>query len=220
MATPQQLREEVALVGAQAIAELNALLTDLAGESAASIRSALFDLLPGLTNEYIRLASVIGAEWYDEFRSDLVIPGGFTADLPDLRDPGIDALVRWAEQESADELARLSLISGGIQRRVANGARDAVIDNTTRDPQSRGYQRYSRVSATGCGFCQMLASRGAVYRSESSASFGAHDNCKCVAVPAFDGSPLPVRPYEPTSKIVTDADRARVRDWVKRNTRG
>lgn len=220
MATPQQLREEVALVTGEAIAELEALLADLSGQSATAVRSALLDVLPGLTNEYVRLASVIGLEWYDEFRMDLAVPSPFTADLPDLRDPGIEALVRWAEQESADELARLSLIEGGFQRRVANGARDAIIDNTTRDPRARGYQRYARVSTTGCGFCQMLASRGAVYRSESSASFGAHDNCKCVAVPSFDGTPLPVRPYEPSAKNVTDADRARVRDWLARNTEG
>lgn len=220
MATPQQLREEAALISAQAIAEVEALLAGLAGESSTAVRSALLDVLPGLTNEYVRLASVVGMEWYDEFRTGLGISTPFAADLPDLRDPGIESLVRWAEEESADDLARLSLIEGGFQRRVVNGARYAIIDNATRDPRARGYQRYSRVSATGCGFCQMLASRGAVYRSESSASFGAHDNCKCVAVPAFDGTELPVRPFVPSAKRVTDADRARVRDWINRNARG
>lgn len=50
---------------------------------------------------------------------------------------------------------------------------------------------YARVSTTGtpCGWCAMLISRGAVYKSAQSAEFNDgdlyHDNCRCVAVPVY-----------------------------------
>lgn len=42
-------------------------------------------------------------------------------------------------------------------------------------------------------------------------------NCKCVAVPAFGGRPVPVKPYQVTDRAISDADRARVRDWIAQN---
>lgn len=212
MATPQQLREETAATAALAIAEMESLIRSL---PEAAVREALLDILPGLILNYAETAAVVAAEWYDEHREDLGIGGGFEAFIPDLRDPGVEVLVRWAEAEAQSTLTRLSLIEGGVFRRVENGSRAAVIENVAADPQGRGYQRYARVSASGCGFCQMLAGRGNVYRSANGASFAAHDSCRCVAVPAFGGEPVPVRPYEPTSRNITDADRARVREWLR-----
>lgn len=40
-------------------------------------------------------------------------------------------------------------------------------------------------------------------------------NCQCTAVPAFDGLPRPVKPYTPSRRKVTDADRARVREYLR-----
>lgn len=37
-----------------------------------------------------------------------------------------------------------------------------------------------------CGFCVMLASRGAAYRSSRGAGFNAHYDCDCEAVPVYD----------------------------------
>jgi hypothetical protein len=59
----------------------------------------------------------------------------------------------------------------------------------------------------------MLIGRGAVY-SEATADFAAHDHCKCSAVPAFDGEPRPVKPFTPSLREATDADRARVREYL------
>ena len=42
----------------------------------------------------------------------------------------------------------------------------------------------------------------------------AHDHCHCSAVPAWSGEPRPVKPYTPSARKATDADRARVRDWI------
>lgn len=213
MATPQQLREEVAVVTAAAVADLSDLLVGVPDELA---RDLIIDVLPGLVTLWQDAAAEVAAEWYEEFRDQLEVPGSFVPTLPDLGDPGIPALVNWAEKESQDALARLSLIEGGVTLRVANGARATVIDSVNNDPRGIGFQRYSRQTVTGCGFCQALASRGTVYRDVDSASFGAHDRCRCVAVPAFGGAPIPVKPYTPTAKNVTDADRARTRAWLAR----
>jgi hypothetical protein len=62
----------------------------------------------------------------------------------------------------------------------------------------------------------MLEARGAIY-TRSSVDFGAHDDCHCIAVPAFNGHPTPVKKYTPTSRDITDADRARTRDWISAN---
>lgn len=211
MATPQQLREEVSQVAGQATAELRASVDAL---PAGALRPALLDLLPGLILSYSETTTVVAAEWYDDFRSGLDIPGTFTAAPSALRDPGVEALVNWAESEARTQLTMLNLIEGGTFKRVANGARSTVIGNSHMDPQARGYQRYARTTSAGCAFCKMLAGRGAVYRTADSASFASHDNCKCVAVPAFDGAPVAVKPYVPSPSNTSDADRARVRAWI------
>jgi hypothetical protein len=211
VATPQQLREETAAIAALAVDDLASLLTGVPDEA---VRALLFDLLPGVVESLRETAATIAVEWYEEFRTEVDAPGSFEAFVPDLRDPGVESLIGWAESESQDTLNRLSLIEGGVIRRVTNGAREATIALSAADPQSIGTQRYAR-SSGGCGFCRMLAARGAVYRTEKSATFGAHDSCGCVAIPAFGGIELPVRPYEKTLKNVSDADRARVREYLR-----
>lgn len=81
-------------------------------------------------------------------------------------------------------------------RIAMNGARSAVWESSQKDRKVLGW---ARVSETGspCGWCGMLISRGAVYRSKNSATtkdgavsnFGDgdkyHDNCKCYAEPMF-----------------------------------
>ncbi len=211
-ATPPQLREEVAAVTALAIEEMRAQIA-AAGQATSDF---LADLLPGLIASFAESAAVVATEWYDEHRATLAVPGNYETFIPDLREPGIEQMLRWADAEAQTELSRLALIEGGTFRRVENGARETIISNVNNDPQGVGYQRYAREAADGCGFCQALAGRGEVYRNAFSASFGAHDNCKCVAVPAFGGAPIPVRPYTPSAKRATDADRARVRAWLAR----
>src|SRR5690606_5733677 len=47
--------------------------------------------------------------------------------------------------------------------------------------------RGSRSYPSGCKFCQMLASRGDVYK-KATARFAAHAGCNCVAVPSWDAN--------------------------------
>ena len=86
-------------------------------------------------------------------------------------------------------------LSGSSSRLALGGDRD-TFDATLRSPRGGivGYRR--RLGGRGCGFCSMLASRGAVYHSEASAARTRdgqryHDHCRC------SPEPLYVREQEP-----------------------
>ena len=212
MATAAELRSLIVQLSDSAERDL-ALLWALLDVS--SVGDGLMDVLPALVAEYGDAAAVVTAEWYDEYRSDLNVDGAFAADLasPEL---GAEALAGWGSRLAQDNWdTALSLVSGGLVKRVMNASRSTVMDNVDRDPQARGWQRKARPN--GCGFCQMVAGRGAVYRSRATADFASHDNCGCACIPAFVGRAVPVRPYTPSSRNITDADRARVRNWIAAN---
>ena len=59
----------------------------------------------------------------------------------------------------------------------------------------------------------MVATRGAVY-TKATASFACHDHCNCEARTVFGDEPIRVAAYKPTDRTITDADRARVRQWI------
>lgn len=180
---------------------------------AATVRDGLFDVLPALVSEYGDASAAVTAEWYDEYRSDLNVRGTYAADLasPDL---GAQALAGWGSHLAQTNWdTALAQIAGGLIKRVMVASRDTMTSATYDDPQARGWQRQGRGE---CNFCRMLIGRGAVY-TRKSVNFGAHDNCKCVAVPAFGGRPVPVKPYEVSDRTITDADRARVSAWISAN---
>lgn len=179
---------------------------------AAEAQTALHDILPALIDTYGLAASALAAEWYDELRDKVGVPGRFTALTAEINDTGAHALVGWAGSKATDLSTMQELVLGGMQRRIANFSRQTVMGSSIADPQSRGWQRVGAGECTN-GFCDMLIARGAVY-SEASADFAAHDHCKCSAVPAFDGEPRPVKPFTPSVRQATDADRARVRDYL------
>lgn len=78
--------------------------------------------------------------------------------------------------------------AAAAERVAMNGGRSAVWNHASRDRRAIGYIRLSR-SGTPCGWCAMLISRGATYRSEASATYSDgdkyHDNCHCYAEPTF-----------------------------------
>lgn len=183
--------------------------------TAAEAETALRDILPGLIDTYGAAAAAIAANWYDDLRGKLGVGGSFYAIQADIPDSGSQALIGWAATKASDVGSLQELILGGMQRRIANFSRQTVMGSSIADPGSTGWQRVG-VGECKTGFCDMLIARGAVY-SETTADFAAHDHCKCSAVPAFGGMPQPVRPYTPSTRNISDADRARVRDWIASN---
>ncbi|ONI83492.1 hypothetical protein ALI22I_33915 [Saccharothrix sp. ALI-22-I] len=72
--------------------------------------------------------------------------------------------------------------AAAAERVAMNGARSTTWATAERDRRVLGYVRLSR-TGTPCGWCAMLISRGAVYRSEQSAIYADgdkyHDGCHC-----------------------------------------
>lgn len=179
----------------------------------ASAETALRDLLPTIIREFGSAGAAMAADWYDDQRAKVGAPGAFTAFPVEADDRGTQALIGWALSTAVDDASLQSLILGGTQRRIADHVRYTVAGSSVADPAARGWQRVG-VGACKDGFCDMLIGRGAVY-SEATADFASHDNCKCSAVPAWGGEPLPVKPFTPSLNHVSDADRARVRKYLR-----
>lgn len=161
-------------------------------------QQALTATVTDLSDAYGGALAGVTADWYDEVRADAPVRGAYTA-APGELSPAvqIDALAGWAvgplfAAEPDADLA-LARAAGGLQRMVANTARSTVLTNLRSDPQ--GDRWYRGTSAKPCAFCSMLASRGDVYRSESTADFKAHNHCHCIAVPLFRGESVELPSY-------------------------
>jgi hypothetical protein len=154
--------------------------------TAVQAREALIDVLPGLVDRYGTATAALAADWYDELRDKKGVRGRFVAAPADLGDTRTEQLARVAVgplfAAEPNWTAALVIAQGGLQRRIANGARLTVMESSIRDPQARGWQRVG--DGSSCDFCSMLLGRGAVY-SEATADFAAHDHCGCSAEPVF-----------------------------------
>jgi len=102
---------------------------------------------------------------------DAMGPGKFFSFLPEHGEDGASAM-------AADALR------GASTRMVMMGGRDTVAHAVLIDPIAEGWERVIEPGA--CGFCAMLAGRGAVYK-EDTVKFRAHDHCHCIARAVFRG---------------------------------
>ena len=213
MATPPDLRVAITDLAELADNDLNALWRQV--ETPTEARDALQDVLPPLVSTYHLAAATIAADWYDDSRDMVEARGRFRAIVPEGGDLKAESLARWGVdplfQSEPDWRRSRVLIKGGMQLRIASAARLTVAGSSIADPAADGWMRQG---SGECAFCSMLIGRGAVY-SEHTATFSAHDHCKCSAVPAWSGQPRPVEPYTPSARQATDADRARVREYLR-----
>ncbi len=123
-----------------------------------------------------------------------------------------------------DALRSMAGQMGGVaDELVRDGDRD-VITHTIR--HGRGLVAYRRrLSGKSCGFCAMLASRGAVYSAES-VNFRTHAHCRCWAEPVYrhQQEPPEVQRLQRQWRRVTagehgdDAVRVWRRHWEQRAT--
>lgn len=94
-----------------------------------------------------------------------------------------------ASSAIADAKARLA---AAAEKLVLDAGHDTIVDNVGRDRKAKGWARIAEPGC--CSFCAMLASRGAVYSSEKSADFRAHDHDRCHVEPVWNA-------YEPSAQI-------------------
>jgi len=94
--------------------------------------------------------------------------------------------------ELAARRVMIQRVTGAGQRLILAGARDSIDETVHRSKTIVGWQRIT--SGSPCAFCAMLASRGAVYKSEDSAGSGGfhdHDSCSVEPVYSRDNTPSP-----------------------------
>lgn len=212
--SPAPLNTAVATVSAEATAELDPVWQ----LPPRNIVPALFEVIPPLLDRWGLAAASAAADWYDELRDIHNIAGRFRAIVEPLGDLGAQALAGWAAEPLSlpepDLVTAQYRAEGGLQKRLVNAANKTVTHSAAEDPNARGYMRQTRPGA--CKFCRMVASRGGVY-TKTSVTFACHEHCYCEAIPAWGGKALPVGPYKPSDRPMNDADRARVREWIKKN---
>lgn len=190
---------------------------------AAAVADVIYTYVPVIADRYGLAAGTLAADWYDELRDAAEVAGYFRAEPAALPSDGrYRSMAAWAAGKDDIE----ALVSGGVQRIIADAHRDTVRYSSFADPRAAGWARFARGTET-CEFCYMLVSRGAVY-SDDSAKFGSHDNCDCGAGPIWRGSAgtrkvddykKSARRREIGDELVgpMKADQERARDWIAEN---
>lgn len=210
--SPTAQRAALTVVTSQMLTDLRTLWPSIAGPN---LQGTLrYDVLPAVVNQYGDAAATLGADWYDSLRAAYGVPGSFTADLVDQpADDLLRAVSNWAAAPTDLETA-LARTEGVTQKLVADMSRDTVKVNTQRDPNSRGWARFTEPDA--CDFCLMLSARGGVY-SEASVRFGSHDHCHCLAGPVWNENRGTVATYtrSPRPDNLRKRQNALARKWMR-----
>lgn len=171
---------------ALAVAEFQLLLTQLAADLGIKIdrlipqldrfdrvESLVFltEAYPQLAHAYLRASSELSAVFYEEQPAIAPRPGraSFVAKATDLLpDERLSANARWALQQRNPAEA----LKGSAVRAIFDQSRQTMLENLADEYQvplrqlgdaGTRWARHAAVNA--CGFCKMLATRGAVYRS-------------------------------------------------------
>lgn len=172
-------------------------------------RDALLAFVPALVQTYGESAAVVAADWYDEQRAMERVPGRFRAAMAaPPPTPYVQQRVRFAAQHLFTDAPgqMLAFLDGAAEKYALQAGRDTIQQSSVADPRAVGWHRETRPSESfvaGCGFCNVLAGRGGVYKWET-APFAAHDDCHCVAVPSWDANAeeVPVSAYVASTRTV------------------
>lgn len=187
-AEAERLRLAQAGVRALVVRDLEAMFGSLNLARPEHARDALRAYMPALVRQYGESAAAVAADWYDETRAAAGVPGRYRAQMAaSPYEDATEGLVRRASGALFTEqpAGALATLAASAPKYVLAAGRQTIMTSTARDPQASGWQRVTRADA--CGFCLMLAGRGAVYK-DSTAHFASHGDCNCAAVPSWDAS--------------------------------
>lgn len=187
-----QHREGQLRIRAAALRDFMRLWPVWTGDDASFDR--LMEATVPLIGGYHRLSASFAADYYQAFRFAEKAAGAATPVLAALDKERVtaglvvtgrimtrNALAAGQPLQTAMQTA-LVRTAGNVTRHVLTGGRDTVILSTAEDRAARGWERVT--GGNSCEFCQLLASRGAVFSADT-ADFQAHDHCSCGAAPAY-----------------------------------
>jgi hypothetical protein len=138
-------------------------------------------------------SAVVAADHYELTREAAGVRSRFTPLLADLPDPdAVASATRWALTPLYDDLdadAALGRVEGVVDRLALSPSNDTILRNTLADPEK---PRFARIpNGRTCEWCRMLASRGAVYRTEGTAMAPRHAKCDCTVHAVWSDADLP-----------------------------
>ncbi|WP_425003871.1 hypothetical protein [Mycolicibacterium sp. S3B2] len=174
----------------------NAVLPSLdwTAETKAAVVAGLRESYPPALLARVELVSGATAVWYDGLAPDV----DFSATAPDdvVSEERITESIGWAIRTATTAETALAQLAGSTQRVMLDAQRATVASNAA--AEGVRYRRHTNY-AGACNWCLVMATRGAIYASATSAVRG-HDNCRCIAVPERPGStyavPVMVRDAE------------------------
>ena len=218
MLSPDQVRRALVVVTTRAVTKAQAEIDSDPRATRARLREAV----PQVVADYSLGAAALAVDYYDERREAVRPPRPYRAEpVVDLRAERLRRGLLWSVEPlwgASDVALSRARIAEVVQLETARAYRQTITTNAQRDPSSLGWRRVT--SGSGCKFCQMLASRGAVYRADT-ARFAAHSNCSCSASPVFEGEdvgePASALQYEASQKRRSEADRKRLRKHLNEN---
>lgn len=164
-----------------------------------AVRNALLEVAPAVVEVWGQTNAVATADWYELARENLNVQGGALGVVGAVPHRVLmERQVRFGAQHLWTDTPNqtLKFLEGSLIRYVMDAGRDSIIESVAADPETTGWQRIATPDA--CKFCQFLAANGDVYRTMTTATFAAHDNCMCAAVPSWDpdAKEVPVRVYK------------------------
>lgn len=133
----------------------------------------LVSAFPEMVGPYLEASALVSAQMYDEFGTGSAFAARPVADIPAER---MNGTLSWA-LNAPGVASPLDRIAGAAQRMVFDASRNTMMHNLADEyqvpleevRQSAGTLWARHASLTACSFCRIMATRGAVYRSESSA---------------------------------------------------
>jgi hypothetical protein len=223
MPTALESRAALGLVTGAAVDAAMEFLSSTKG-SPQQRRADLLRGVPSVVGYYSDGTSALAADFYDDERSQVRTRTRYAAQpiVVDRGDKLFNAIAWSAAPLLADaEDDALKRLAEVVSYEVAQPYRQTIIGNRQRDPDCVGWQR---VCVGGCGFCQMVAAKGAVYKSNT-ANFACHPHCHCSCAPVFGrfengkwstevGQEASVVQYAASKRRRTAKERATIRDWV------
>lgn len=184
-------------LSARAVRDLSEFWSGLDLERPKVAKEQLVTAVPVITTVYGEASAVLAADWYDDMRLTSRVPGRFRAVMAA---PFAAEYVARRVDYGARHLftgapgQTLEFLDGAVNRYVLQPGRETIRESAAADPRAVGWKRETRPSRTfpsGCGFCNVLAGRGGVYKWDV-APFASHDDCHCVASPSWDQDAIEV----------------------------
>ena len=170
--------------------EIDRVWLGIASLSPVQAKALMAELAVDLVDQFGPLGATLAADFYEEHRLDAGVTSRHSiivADPPAVTK--VTGSAAWSAQPLFDgePIAARTRYLGAIQRHVQQAGRDTLFDNGKRDRARPRWAR--RPDSDPCKFCNMLASRGAVYlTAESAGEFNDwHDDCNCQPEMTFDG---------------------------------